>query len=80
MNVTEKEDDAYQAGGTSPVSGVTHLFPSEEDGVVEPAISLCGAVGSYGTFRSITEVPQESVCKNCQRVLQQREYDEEHDV
>lgn len=74
MSETEHE---YQAGGDSPVSGVTHLFSAEQVESDGPAISLCGAVGSYGTFRSTDEVEQGEVCKNCERVRVKREVSEE---
>ena len=67
----------YVAGGESPVSGVTHLFTGEGQDGRGPAKSLCGAVGSYGPFRSTDEVDEGEVCKNCARVREQRETEEE---
>lgn len=68
----------YQAGGESPVSGVTHLFSTEQVKDSGPATSLCGAVGSYGPFRPTAEVDGNEVCKNCERVREKRETSEEN--
>lgn len=80
MSETEHEDATYLAGGESPVSGVTHLFSSEQVAATDPATSLCGAVGSYGPFRTTTEVAEGEVCKNCERVREQRENTENDDA
>lgn len=69
----------YMAGGSSPVSGVCHLFEAE---TVEsrdfPAGSLCGAVGSYGQFQPTGEVDGR-LCENCQAVRERREAQEGED-
>lgn len=75
--MSENQAPEYQAGGESPVSGVTHLFSSEQVASGGPAKSLCGAVGSFGPFRSTSEVDEGEVCKNCERVREQRENTED---
>jgi len=74
--MSENTTPEYQAGGESPVSGVTHLFSSEQVASGGPAKSLCGAVGSYGQFQPTDEVEGE-VCTNCERVREQRETEDE---
>lgn len=73
MSENERE---YVAGGESPVSGVTHLFTAEGQDRDGPTTALCGAVGSYGPFQPADEVEGE-VCKNCARVREQRETEDE---
>jgi len=75
--VTEGHD--YLAGSDSPVSGVTHLFASEAVEGYGAADSLCGAIGSYGPFRPAEDAESDDVCKNCERVREQRETTSEDD-
>ncbi len=68
--MTEHE---YMAGASSPVSGVSHLF--DRAAVQDrdfPVDSICGAVAAYGQFQEASEVPDDEMCSNCQRVRERR--------
>lgn len=79
---TDEGGPAYVAGGASPVTGVEHLFDvgamrdaggklaPRSQAPAEAITSLCGSVDSYGPFR---EDAEGEVCKNCERVRDQRE-------
>lgn len=73
--MTENE---FMAGASSPVSGVMHLF--DRDAVQNrdfPVDSICGAVASYGQFAPTSEVAENEVCQNCERVRQRRAEEQE---
>lgn len=71
MSENQQQEQEVQAGAEAPVSGVVHLFGTEET-QGGPHVSLCGSVGSYGPFQPREDAEAE-VCQNCQRVADQRE-------